>query len=120
MIKNLPRDMNRSRDVKGPELKRPNDKEIEMKDGLKDYADTGTLSKHSLSDLHEGQHEKPLKAASMQAVKVDSAMGEDQADSKPSVRKGGSLGGHGMREAKGMGRSAGKKLAYAAKEKNKY
>lgn len=132
MIKNLPRDMNRSRDVKGPELKRPNDKEIEMsKDGLGDYADTGVLSKHPLSELHSGEHEGPLKASGMQSVKVDSAMGEDHASSLPSVRKGGGLQGHGpilgsdgggkgMREAKGMGRSAGKKLGYAAKEKNKY
>lgn len=131
MIKNLPRDMNRSRDVEGPELKRPHDKEIEMsKEGLEDYADTGVLSKHPLSELHQGEHEAPLKAAGMQHVKVDSAMGEDHSHSLPSVRKGGGLSGHGpalsqgggkgMREAKGMGRSAGKKSEYAAKAKNKY
>ena len=89
MISPKARDMNRSRDVKGPELKRPYDQETTMKDkamsGMGDTAPTGTLSKHPLSELHQGEEEAPLLALGKQEYKVSSPMGKEMADHVPAL-----------------------------------
>lgn len=120
MIKPKARDMNRSRDVAGPELKRPYDKETAPMGNADDSK--GTLQKFSLSDLHQGDHRSPLSALGGQSVVESSPMGSDAPDHKPVLAKGGlkdqSKGG-GMREPKGLGRSVAKKMEYAAKAKLK-
>lgn len=97
MLKPIKRDMNRSRDVAGPVLKRPYDMEMTMagkdfgsESGLEDYADTGVLEKMPLSSLHMGDQEVPLKALGMQDVVVVAPMGRDSAMGhyKPTNAKG--------------------------------
>lgn len=113
-------DMNRSRDVKGPELKRPQGDDPMMKEGLfHDSHPTGTLNKEPLQGLHDGQHNGPLSALGEQKVVVSHPMGSDSPDHKPQIAKGG---GKGMRESmpKGMGRSVAKEMEYAEKKKDKY
>lgn len=115
MISPIEKDMNRSRDVAGPELKRPFEGEYKMKDmGIHGSNPTGTISKHPLSELHHGDQESPLKALGMQAVVESHPMGRDMASHVPVVSKGSSL-----REnyPKGMGRSIAKKMQYAEKKK---
>lgn len=125
MISPKQRDMNRSRDVEGPELKRPYSQENEMKQdkgGLfHDSAPTGTLEKLSLSELHDGDHMKPLTALGAQATKVSTGMGEDHPDHTPSTQKGGGGAGkiHPGENMKGMGRSVAKEMMYAAKKRAK-
>lgn len=125
MIKASTRDMNRSRDVKGPELKRPQGDEP-MKEGLfHDSHPVGTLQKEPLEGLHDGQHKGPLSALGEQKVAVSQPMGSDSPDHKPNIAKGGwkdqarSGGGKGMAMPKGMGRSVAKEMAYAEKKKDK-
>jgi hypothetical protein len=141
MITPKDRDMNRSRDVKGPELKRPFDQETTMKDksmggGLfHDDAPTGTLSKHPLSELHHGDHETPLTATGEQLLVDPSPMGSDHPDHVPTLAKGsikdeqhhgagktpyketGQSVGKGSRMPKGAGRSIAKEMEYKAKKK---
>ena len=88
MITPKTRDMNRSRDVEGPKLKRPYDQETTMKDNMKDSAPTGTIEKCPLADLHQGDHEVPLTALGMQKVVVSATMGEDSPDHVPTTSKG--------------------------------
>lgn len=118
-------DMNRSRDVKGPELKRPQGDDPMMKEGLfHDSHPTGTLNKEPLQDLHDGQHKGPLSALGEQKVVVSHPMGSDSPDHQPKIAKGGGLHDQskGMRESmpKGMGRSVAKEMEYAEKKKDKY
>lgn len=121
MISPKDRDMNRSRDVKGPELKRPYDQEMKPMKEMKDSSPTGTLSKHGLSELHDGDHHAPLTALGKQEVVQSSPMGRDMGDHKPSLSKGGlkdaAHAGGGSRMAKGSGRSIAKELEYKAKKK---
>lgn len=94
MITAKNRDMNRSRDVAGPQLERSYaDKETPMKkdmssDLFHDDAPTGMISKHELSELHYGEYEVPLAAAGMQQVVVEAAMGQDHPDYTPVLAKG--------------------------------
>ena len=149
MIKPYPRDMNRSRDVAGPKLLRSKDQENTMADDktfggdhgnlFHDDHPTGTLSKHPLSELHQGHHEVPLAASGEQGVVVSSDMGSDHPDYVPTLAKGSTRdqahsgsgkasGGYseesksaphsesGGREKKGMGRSIAKEMGYKAKK----
>jgi hypothetical protein len=143
MITPKNRDMNRSRDVEGPTLKRSYDQEHkEMKDKslFHDSAPTGVIEKHSLADLHHGDHEAPLTALGEQHVVVKSPMGQDHPDHLPMTSKGStkdqSHHGHKSTEyvthsksapktgressPKGMGRSAAGKAMGAMKSKAGY
>jgi hypothetical protein len=135
MITPKDRDMNRSRDVKGPELERSYDEEKTNMKGMKtdlmhDDHPTGTIEKTPLSDLHFGDEERPLVATGQQQVVVSHPMGSDMPDHVPSLAKGSdragsaghaelskSSGGTGTRNPKGMGRSVAKELEYAEKRK---
>ena len=81
--------------------------------GMGDTAPTGTLSKHPLSELHQGEEEAPLLALGKQEYKVSSPMGKEMADHVPALAKGGG----GSRMPKGAGRSIAKELEYKAKKK---
>jgi hypothetical protein len=80
-------DNNRSRDVAGPILKRPYDVELQMANKTMGE-DTQTIEQFSLSDLHDGNIEKPVAATGMQHVKVDMAMGKDMAGNEPKLAQG--------------------------------
>lgn len=115
MIKPKDRDMNRSRDVAGPKLKRSYDQEVTMKDKsmssslYHDDAPTGMISKHPLSELHQGDQEVPLAALGMQEVVVSAAMGSDQPDYTPVTAKGAT---------KDQSHSGNKKASYSEKSKS--
>lgn len=86
-MKEFPKkDTNRSKDVEGPKLERPEDKELKMKDS--DYKEGGPLSKFSLADLHDGDHHSPLTALGKQKVLEVHPMGSDMPDHKPVLAKG--------------------------------
>jgi hypothetical protein len=108
MIKISDKDTNCSRDVKGPELKRGDDKMPKVSGS---GYETQVLSKHSLDDLHNGDVKSPLTALGQQKVMESHPMGKGASAS----------GGKGMRESmpKGMGRSVAKKLMYQEKEKDR-
>lgn len=137
MITPKNRDMNRSRDVEGPKLERSYDKETNVKDsamksGSSFGEQTGTISKHSLSELHHGDHETPLTALGQQSVVESHSMGSDSPDHVPTLHKGGikdqsHFGGGkagysevskslGKDSPRGMGRSIAKKAMYSEKK----
>lgn len=79
-------DMNRSKDVPGPQLTRNYDKEMKMEKLSGDA--TNVIEKCPLSSLHDGDQEVPLMAAGKQDVVVSMPMGSDMPDNKPMVAKG--------------------------------
>jgi hypothetical protein len=109
MIKASDKDTNRSGDIKGPELKRGDEKMPKVSGS---GYDTQVLSKHSLDDLHQGDVHTPLTALGQQKVREGHPMGRAGAST---------AGGKGMRQSmpKGMGRSIAKKMEYAEKEKDR-
>jgi hypothetical protein len=141
MIEPKTRKMNHSRDVAGPKLLRSNEETSMNEKGLfHDDHPTGTIEKHNLADLHQGDHEGPLSATGLQDVVVPSEMGRDFADHQPTLHKGGikdqshfgeggssydkesksmGSGTMGARAPKGAGRSIAKDLVYNAKKRMK-
>jgi hypothetical protein len=122
-------DNNRSKDVPGPKLTRPYQSEAKMaKDSYSNspsgFNDTQVMSKHDLSDLHQGHIETPLSALGGQSLVEKAEMGSKMAAAMPKVQSGGMKDaqrvGLGAREKKGLGRSEVKKALYAEKEKDKY
>lgn len=88
------------------------------------FNDPQVLSKHSLSELHQGHIETPLSALGQQGVVEKAEMGSNSSAAMPKVQSGGMKDqarvGLGAREKKGLGRSEVKKALYAEKEKDKY
>jgi hypothetical protein len=123
MIKPKDRDLNRSRDVEGPKLLRSKSGETNKMGEEKNVFGqhpTGTLSKHSLSELHDGEQEKPLVVTGGQKVVESSPMGQDSSESTPVTRKGKAPREEmGSRAPKGGGRSIAKDMMYAEKKKMK-
>lgn len=78
-------DNNRSKDVAGPELKRPYDVELKMKESSNQ---TNVLEKCPLSSLHCGDQEAPLVGLGEQQVVVSQSMGSASASPKAMTSKG--------------------------------